>query len=166
MNAMAARRGPQPSPNTAKNTARPPTRNAQPPSTMPALWSFRCQSQSSAMTAAARIHPAPASESIDADMLPTTLTWCLPFNFYLFTFNFGDRHLPRQRHRLAERLLVHRAQSHHRAALTSPRATGGCERRWMQLHEVALLVRCHLHHALFAVRVQRREDPSVDAEVG
>src|SRR5204863_9591966 len=36
----------------------------------------------------------------------------------------------------------------------------------MPVYEIALLIGCHLHHALLAVRVQRREDPSVDAEVG
>jgi len=34
------------------------------------------------------------------------------------------------------------------------------------VYEIALLIECHLHHALPAIRVERREDPSVDAEVG
>jgi hypothetical protein len=36
----------------------------------------------------------------------------------------------------------------------------------MLVYEITLLIQCHLHHALLAVRVQRREDPSVDTEVG
>src|SRR5262245_37823838 len=36
----------------------------------------------------------------------------------------------------------------------------------MLVYEIALLIGCHLHHALLAVRVQCGEDPSVETEVG
>ena len=58
------------------------------------------------------------------------------------------------------------SQPYARASRSTPGAALRCKRFGMVVDELLLLVWCEVDHSELLIRMDRREDPSFDAEVG
>ena len=73
---------------------------------------------------------------------------------------------PRERHRLADGVFIDHIQPHGCAPLTSPCAALGRKRFRMFPDERLLLLRCQFDHSVLVIGMKRREDFSLEAEIG